>query len=57
MKKAVYIAICHISKYSGTETKVDIFSTLPEAKRYKARQEAHREVVLCEIYKSYKEEV
>ena len=57
MKKAVYIVICHISKYSGTTTNVDIFNTLPEAKKYKTRQEAHREVVLCEIYKSYKEEV
>lgn len=56
MNKAVYIVICTIPTYSGTETLVDIFDTLPEAQAYKARKEARHNIVFCDIYKSYKEE-
>lgn len=56
MKKAVYIAICTISTYSGTTTLVDIFNTLTEAQRYKTRKSALHGYVSCDIYKSYKEE-
>lgn len=56
MNKAVYIVICNIPTYSGTQTLVEIFDSLPRAQAYKARKEAQYSTVFCDIYKSYKEE-
>lgn len=56
MNNIVYIAICHISTFSGTDTKVDIFDSLPRAQAYVARQKNQHGVVRCEIFKSYKVE-